>query len=99
MVQKTGQLRNARHRIDDSEAISEGMAFFLGRQLVESPSFFNASQALKKKEEKNTEGVTVSIQTLTLQEDEIGYGVSYESNRYVNVRVSYFPVLGLYALL
>ena len=66
---------------------------------MESPSFFNASQALKKKEEKNTEGVTVSIQTLTLQEDEIGYGVSYESNRYVNVIVSYFPVLGLYALL
>ena len=42
---------------------------------------------------------TVSIQTLTLQEDKIGYGVSYESNHYVNVIVSYFPVLGLYALL
>ena len=45
------------------------------------------------------EGGNVSIQTLTLQEDKIGYGVSYESNRCVNVRVSYFPVLGLYALL
>ena len=42
---------------------------------------------------------TVSIQTLTLKEDEIGYGVIYESNRYVDVIVSYFPVLGLYALL
>ena len=41
----------------------------------------------------------VSIQTLTLKEDEIGYGVRYESNRYVDVIVSYFPVLGLYALL
>ena len=72
MVQKIGQLRNTRHRIDDSEAISEGMAFFLGRQLVEFLSFFNASRAPKKKEEKNTKGVTVSIQTLTLQDDEIG---------------------------
>ena len=72
MVQKTGQLRNARHRINDSEAISEGMAFFLGRQLVESPSFFKASRARKKKEEKTTQGVTVSIQTLTLEDDEIG---------------------------
>ena len=53
----------------------------------------------RRKEDRTQRGVTVSIQTLTLQEDEIGYGVSYESNRYVNVIVSYFPVLGLYALL
>ena len=37
---KIVQLRNAHHRIDDSEGISEGKDFFLGRKLGESPSFF-----------------------------------------------------------
>ena len=37
---KIVQLRNAHHRIDDSEGISEGKAFFLGRKLGEYPSFF-----------------------------------------------------------
>ena len=53
----------------------------------------------RRKEDRTQRGVTVSIQTLTLKEDEIGYGVRYESNRYIDVIVSYFPVLGLYALL
>ena len=33
-----------------------GKGFFLGRQLEESPSFFNASKAPKKKRRQNTEG-------------------------------------------
>ena len=73
--------------------------FFLV-EVRRKPKFFLMPPKLRRRKEDRTQkGVTVSIQTLTLQEDEIGYGVSYESNRYVNVMVSYFPVLGLYALL
>ena len=96
---KIVQLRNAHHRIDDSEGISEVKAFFL-EEVRRIPKFFLTPPKLQRRKEDRTQrGVTVSTQTLTLKEDEIGYGVRYESNRYIDVIVSYFPVLGLYALL
>ena len=81
---------------EQREELSRQRKELEGRVRREVKKFKIKRRILKVKKLKQK---AVSIQTLTLQEDEIGYGVSYESNRCVNVRVSYFPVLGLYALL
>ena len=77
-----------------------GNGFFSWKTASGIPKFFLMPPKIERRKKKRTQrGWLLVTHTLTLQEDEIGYRGSYESNRYVNVIVSYFPVLGLYALL